>query len=236
MPNATEQDELKPKDRLDLLVGHYDGTFDNLQNHWKARNRLFMYALILLALIGIDLCSPGSLAELVNGYLKKKFIDPADNWHALDFSAVAFVVHFVLLCVVIQYYQRSIRVDRLYRYLQSIEQRICQVSGETIIAREGKAYFSRHGVPTESDTDERPLFLRSVGPLYTYVFPLILIVLMVCGIVRNAKTIKDFPVGPLTLLCCIAVIFYSILSVYWIRCEKKRDPKTKRPARPGHTQ
>jgi len=178
-PKQIPNGSITDKERAGFLMDHYKDTFSILQGHWKARNRMFMYALILIALIAIDHFSGCSLADSVNDYLKNKFAPSSERWQDLDFAVIDFMARFVLLCVVIQYYQRSIHVDRSYRYVQYIEEQICKRIGRNLIAREGKAYYSLSGRPT--DKKKRPLFLLAVGPLYTYVFPVALSLLMLWG-------------------------------------------------------
>ena len=95
---------------------------------------------------------------------------------------VDLLVWFLLLCVVARYYQRSIHVDRQYSYLDGLERRLCTLMGSDCITREGRAYLSRKGTydPGEAqDGDDRPVYLRTIGSVYVYVFPALLSVFVV---------------------------------------------------------
>jgi len=215
--------------RSELLMDHYKDTFAIILDHWKTRNRLFMYVLALIAILGVDSLSPGSLSNFVNEYLKSK-LQTGASWKTIDFAAVDLLARFLLLFLVIQYYQRSISVDRLYNYIHNLEEKICATMGGDFVTREGKSYLSRKGIPTEDKNSKRPLFLQAVGPLYTYVFPIGLASLVVAQIVSqqlivhiisqpffNQKTLVDF----LRVLCGLGIAVYSILYVWWFLKDKR---------------
>jgi ABC-type multidrug transport system fused ATPase/permease subunit len=200
----------------ELLLDHYKDTFQHILYHWKVRNRLFMYILILLAIMVLDSYSPGSLSQLVNAYIKK--ILGADA-PALNFSAIGSMAWFLLLCLVIQYYQRSIHVDRQYRYVSHLEDQICEFMDGFFITREGKSYFSRTGVYKPGEDNRRPVYLKAVGPLYVYFFPLVLIVVIMLKLIRESlppKQITDF----FNLFIGIIIVLYNILYVVWIKFRK----------------
>jgi hypothetical protein len=123
------------KDRAGLLMDHYKDTFGIILMHWKVRNRLFIYALVLLGLIGLDHLSGASLADAVNSYIRKEFIATGEQWKGLEFAIVDLMAQFVLLCVVIHYYQRSIQIDRMYNYVHRLEGQLCELLGPDVIAK-----------------------------------------------------------------------------------------------------
>jgi hypothetical protein len=104
--------------RAELLLDHYRDTFEQINSHWKLRNKLFIFILILLTVLAIDWAKPGLLTQVANDFIAKTVTpDPAKAQQpaaplALDFSAVGALSWFILVCLVIQYYQRSIFVDR----------------------------------------------------------------------------------------------------------------------------
>jgi hypothetical protein len=197
-------------------MDHYKDSFAILLGHWKARNRLFVYVLLLIAIIGG--LSPSSLSDLVNGYLKKAYMEKDQVWRPLDFAVIGLLARFLLLCLVIQYYQRSILVDRQYKYIHHIEEQLCKFTGGDYITREGRAYFSRKGVPSTSGKDQRrPLFLRCVGPLYVYIFPLVLSVLVIWKLIEWDLCRTISAVSILSALCSLGVVTYSVFYMIWIR-------------------
>jgi hypothetical protein len=76
--------------RAELLLAHYKDTYDNILYHWKIRNYLFTVALVLLALMALDLSykSPtssygqGLISQLINAYLEK-ILEAMENLYQL---------------------------------------------------------------------------------------------------------------------------------------------------------
>jgi hypothetical protein len=212
--------------RAELLLQHYNDTFAYILYHWKSRNRLFASILLLLAILALDLARPGSLAEVANALLAKSVgadAPPAAGAvphppPALDFSAVGSLSWFILLCLVIQYYQKSIHVDRQYRYVSNVEERISELAGGDFITREGKAYFSTLGVYAPGKPGKPPLYLRAVAPLYSHVFPVGLC-LFVLGGLWSAWRPGEITTW-LNALLGLTIVSYSALYLYWVTVRK----------------
>jgi hypothetical protein len=203
--------------KVELLMDHYRDTYEIMRWHWKARNRIFALVLLLLAIIGVDSFSPGALSTLTNSYLASIPALTGAGWKALDFTVIDCLARFLLMCLVVHYYQRSITVDRLYKYLHRQEERICMFMGGNYIIREGEAYFSRKGDEVSDDKDLRPMFLRCISPLYIYVFPL-----LVCTLVLW-KLIAPYPQTLIVVSSAIfslAIVFYSVLYIVWGKWRK----------------
>jgi hypothetical protein len=210
---------MKDEKRAELLLDHYKDTFQHILYHWKVRNRLFVYVLILLAVIALDTYQPGMLSELVNAYIAKTLQSAGQGAPALDFAVIRSAAWFLLLSLVIQYYQRSINVDRQYMYIANLEEQICDTMGGDFVTREGKAYSSVTGVFERGEKSKRPLFLQSVGPLYTLFFPLILIIFVGFKLVREElppKQITDW----FNIVIGLVIVLYNVFYVIWVRYRK----------------
>jgi len=210
---------MKDEKRAELLLDHYKDTFQHILYHWKIRNRLFVYVLILLAVIALDTYQPGMLSELVNAYIAKTLESAGQGALALDFAVIRSAAWFLLLSLVIQYYQRSINVDRQYMYIANLEEQICDIMGGDFVTREGKAYSSITGVFKRGEKGKRPLFLRAVGPLYTLFFPLILIIFVGFKLVREElppKQITDW----FNIVIGLVIVLYNVFYVIWVKYRK----------------
>jgi hypothetical protein len=175
-------DTIDPKDKADLLLNHYNDTFGYLWKHWLVRNRLFFYLLVLLFLMAVEVASRDSLTSLVTAYLSGKLKTGSAPPPVIQFEIISSASWFALLCLVIHYFQRSLQVDRQYQYLADVEERLCGLLGERAIYREGDAYWSAKGQLKDTDVvsqDERPLFIKWIGAIYTIFFPVMLILLVV---------------------------------------------------------
>jgi hypothetical protein len=174
---------IEPKDKADLLLNHYNDTFGYLWKHWLVRNRLFFYLLVLLFLMAVEVASRDSLTSLVTAYLSAKLKTGSAPPPVIQFEIISSASWFALLCLVIHYFQRSLQVDRQYQYqyLSDLEDRLCGLLGERAIYREGFAYWSAKGRLKDTDAvsqDERPLFIKWIGAIYTVFFPVMLILLV----------------------------------------------------------
>jgi arginine exporter protein ArgO len=210
---------MKDEKCAELLLDHYKDTFQHILYHWKLRNRLFVYVLILLAVIALDTYQPGALSDLVNAYIAKTLQSAGQGNLALDFAVIRSATWFLLLSLVIQYYQRSISVDRQYRYIANLEEQICQIMGGDFVTREGKAYFSKTGAFKRGEESGRPLFLQAVGPLYVYFFPLVLVVLVILKVFK-----EDVPPSQITnwfnIVVGVVIILYNAFYVVWVKFQK----------------
>lgn len=208
------------KSRTELLFDHYKDTYHYVYDQLKRRNWFFLVLLALLSLMTLDMYSPDLLPRMTNAYVAKTLGTPQTPAPTFDFSVIGSAIWFVLLSLTIQYYQRSIQIDRRYKYLQNIEQQICKEMGEAVVTREGSAYWSETGVSSPGTSgDHRPLFLRSVGPLYVYFFPLILTLLVITKLTReDLPPLKTTDVFNLTVGGVIIV--YNLLYVIWVKFRK----------------
>jgi len=55
--------------KAELLLNHYNDTMQLTLRQWRARNRLFLFLLLLLAAMAIDLCTDASIGDAINAYL-----------------------------------------------------------------------------------------------------------------------------------------------------------------------
>jgi hypothetical protein len=181
--------------------------------------------LILLAVLAVDVAKPGSLTDVANKCIAKSITPDSPTGAGqtsppiLEFSVVGSLSWFLLLCLVIQYYQRSIHVDRQYKYIGDVEEKLCTLMGGDYVTREGKAYLSKTGIHSGDSEDERPMYLQAVGPLYLYVFPGLLLVFVAVkfhyenwcphGVTNWFNLIVRIAIG-------LAILFYNALYLLWV--------------------
>jgi hypothetical protein len=125
----------------------------------------------------------------------------------LDFRFLASSLWFVLAALLVPYYQKSVAIDRQFRYLGDLEAKLNLLLGGEYITREGKFYDKY-----------RPKLLRYVGFFYHKVFPALLHVVLGVKLFQEissayreptltsiAFTAADFVVA---LVICGYTIFY----------------------------
>lgn len=125
----------------------------------------------------------------------------------LDFRFLSSLLWFVLAALLVPYYQKSVAVDRQFRYLGDLEAKLNVLLGGEFITREGKFYDKY-----------RPRLLRYVGYFYHIVFPLLLHLILVVKLVQEVRsasreptlasvafTAADFVVA---VVICVYTLFY----------------------------
>ena len=215
--NPSDEHDVTDAKRAELLLDHYHDTFEHILYHWKARNRLFMLILVLLAAISVDLYQPRFASDLVNAYLQKE-LDGAQGIPTIELRVVGCVVWLLLLSLVVNYYQRSIHVDRQYNYIAGVEDDLNRLLGQRLITREGRAYLSREGVAgKELNIDQRPWFLKGIGCVYTIIFPLGLIALAGWRLASEwmSRATSSWPFVVVNILVALGLFAYNALYLCW---------------------
>jgi hypothetical protein len=186
-------------ERARLLEQHCEHTADILLKHWRTRDRLFLYLLLVIAVIGADTFSPRTLGTAVNSYLWS-FVEQAEHrgmkeapeeaqgpsgppraaWQGLDFSAIDLIVRFLLLLLLIHYYQKTVQVQRMFAYLDSRERILNRLLKCSLITRDGVFYYAN-----------RPPFSRWLSLLFEKLFPIGMVLLALASMVPCLLTIVD---------------------------------------------
>ena len=235
--------------RAELLLDHYKDSIQQTGEHWKTRNRLFVYVLITLTLMLFQLTSPNVFEHLANSYIRKQVEaeaaqartekapaetvktpsnatpqespapqGPEANRNVIDFRFITSVLWFVLAYLLVQYYQRSILIDRQYSYLGELEERINGVLGADSVTREGAAYLKA-----------RPKYLKHVRYLYGPVFITLLLVVVVSkmtqelyslryewAVLDNRRIFAAISFDAIDVVIALVIGYYTILYVRWL--------------------
>lgn len=117
---------------------HYKDTFAIQQGNLSERNKMTVYLLVLLVLLMVFIYDPAMLNKQINGYLANKVEGIAIELKFLNTGII-----FLILWVMIRYYQLVFEVERLYKYLTEIEAKL-SVDHKFIINREGAYYLKSY--------------------------------------------------------------------------------------------
>lgn len=195
-------------EKLQILSEHYAHTFNFLQSHLKRRDKLFMWVLLILAIMLFYIYIPLEVTNLVNQLLEKKL----EVKTHINFLYIQSVIWFVLLAVVIKYFQSVIFIERQYGYLHAIEELLSSEYEKSAFTREGKAYLNDY-----------PAFLNWASFLYTILFPAILAVISTSKIVSELKQygLKE-PLIWFNILIFAFIIISLGLYLYGIHFKQKK--------------
>ncbi len=179
-------------EKLQILSNHYSHTFDFLQTHLKKRDRMFFGVLILLAIMLFQIYTPTEASKIISQLV----IEKIGLKSQINFLYIQSIIWFVLLAIVIKYFQSVIFIERQYSYLHSLENILSEDYKDGAFTREGKSYLNDY-----------PVFLNWASFLYTILFPSILAIVTASKIIGEYKQYGYYEI----LVWFNGLIFLSIL-------------------------
>lgn len=205
------------EEKLQLLHDHYKDTFTLIRDRERQRDRLFLVVLGLYGVIAVAvLFSVSFSAALKNAEVAGVKADLS----TLPAGALLGALWAFSLAMTLRYCQSSIVVERQYGYLHTLEAQISkELGGGGLYQREGQAYLERY-----------PAFSTWAWVSYTYVFPLLLILLAVAFIVtewlriRSGWAFKTLDTALAAATCTTLVLYRFMPVLRRIRIGSKRQP------------
>ena len=196
-------------DKLQILSEHYAHTFDFLQSHLRKRDRLFIGVLLLIIIMLFQIYTPDETSSLITQLISDKL----GMKKPINFLYIQSVIWFVLLAIVIKYFQSVVFIERQYSYIHALENILSSQYSDGAFTREGNAYLSDY-----------PEFLNWASFLYTILFPAILMVVVTSKIIIEYKQYGCAEI--LIWFNALIYIFISIsiaLYLYVIHFKKKKN-------------
>lgn len=186
--------------KLQLLHDHYKDTFFYIQKYLKFRDQLFAFILIVITLMLFQIYSPAASGAAVSQFITEKF----GLTSPIDITFIGSMLWFTLLIFVVRYFQTVVHVERQYKYIHQIEEQLSAQYANKAFTREGKSYLKNY-----------PLFSSWAWILYTIVFPLLLLVLVIVKIafeIRARSISLLFGVNVAIFIgIVLSTVFYLIL-------------------------
>jgi len=188
--------------KFQTLHEHYKDTFSNIKESIKLRDKLVALVLFVLALVVLYTFWPADAITAFSQITVQK-IGIAIN---VDGSFLGSIIWFALLATIVRYTQVVIYIERQYAYIHHIEEELQKnYDSEIIFTREGKSYLNKY-----------PLFSDWVCLLYTTIFPLILISVVLAKITTewvDSAYRFSFPLllnSALAISILISVVLYML--------------------------
>lgn len=123
----------------DIIYDHYKDSNEHQKSYIAKRDRLTIWLLLTIVSFYFLLSNPESLTNCVNQYIKGNFqIDSV----VLDFSMLHTGAIFLLLWIVLQYYQTCLTIEKQYEYLWKLESYLSEEG--VVIKREGDNYATNY--------------------------------------------------------------------------------------------
>lgn len=198
---------LKDK-KFEILYDHYKDTFVYLREYLKQREKFFFFLLAIIFLQFIQISFNNEVNLAINSFVEKK-VGLNFNFNNLFINNALW---FVLFSLCLRYFQINILINKQYEYLHSIETKICSYSGENdYISREGNSYFKNY-----------PIFSDWANFIYTWFFPIILIIANVLKIQRELITLNETSFASIvSLILFLAVLLNTVFYLIAIHYKKK---------------
>jgi len=198
---------------FEVLYDHYKDSFSHIKGYQALRNRLYLYAVTLLAILQVSSpeTGPKAVAKLAETHLGSQLqVSPA---------LVGALLGVVLLVVVLRYFQTSATIDLQYDLLHEQEEQLCEmVGGRPLFVRERSGY---------TDDKPRPLFRRFVGLLYRWLFPVLLLVGALAEL-RDAPAVFTGDIEESAVLAVKTLLFGAtsvtiVLHLAMVHCPKNDE-------------
>jgi hypothetical protein len=149
--------------QLAILHDHYKESFALVREAEISRDRLFLWVMALFSLLTVEVGYPAAVGGAVG---RLEVAGAGIDLSALPLAALLNATWVVTLAIMLRYCQASILVDRRYRYIHYLEDRISPaLGGDGVYRREGKFYL-----------DNYPLILNVTWLAYVIIFPMIALV------------------------------------------------------------
>ena len=168
---------------------------------------LFLWVLVVLVIMLFQIYTPAEASSILSQLMEKKL----EVKSQINFLFIQSVIWFVLLALIIKYFQSVIFIERQYDYLHSLENILSNEYGENAFTREGKSYLNDY-----------PAFLNWASFLYTVLFPAIL------AAVSTSKIVSEFNqygAGEVLIWFNVSIYLFVIISLglylYGIHFKKK---------------
>jgi hypothetical protein len=145
--------------RLILLHDHYKDSFAHLREYVKLRDLFFMYLLAGLVALFLDIKPSNESATLLSRILASHA-----GIEILKPYYVRALMWFIMLFLIIRYFQITLLIERQYPYIHRLESELNELYEKSLFGREGEAYLKNY-----------PHFGDWVHFLYGWAFPILLL-------------------------------------------------------------
>lgn len=150
---------------MEILHDHYKESFTLIRDREKARDKIFLWVALLLGFLFLEVNFPSVIKEMFTEATNSGLKFNPSKAPINILGSITWAVFFIMS---IRYCQLCITVERQYKYLHFLEEKISGFIGESdLYRREGKAY-----------QDNYPVFTKWAWIFYTILFPVAILIVM----------------------------------------------------------
>ena len=174
------------------LYDHYKETNELCRNAQKQRDRYFFLICVAIFILLMLSAYPSESILMISDGLKEAVgVTPTVGLHVIQ--SFGWMLY---LWITLRYYQRSIYVERTYKYIESLEEKLG-------ITREGTAY-----------EEDYPAILNMIHGVYQLFFPIVTLLSTVVKIIWEYSNQRSIAFYCLDTVVAILIIVTTIL--YWL--------------------
>ena len=203
--------------KFQVLADHYNQTFKVQREVSARRDRLFLFLLILLAVILFQLSAPDAVDQIVDQYVNS-LVSKESSLQQIDIS-ISFVVTLIwfgLLGLVHTYFQTVLHVERQYGYIYMLENQLAEAYSSGVFTREGEYYEN-------TNKEARKRFSAWTRAIYWILFPILLIVVVVYRVVNIFQGVNSLYAWINGIICLFILVSTGI---YLFALHRKRKTQS----------
>jgi hypothetical protein len=196
---------------VEIYYDHYKDTFSHLKDYISIRDKIFYATLGVLVLVFFQSNNPDVTKEVSVVLIKKNL----GSEISININFINSLLLFLFLSLTIRYFQANTNINRQYDYIHKIEAELTSKFGVNI-SREGTAYL-----------DGYPIVLSAIHRIYTIIFPIILLAVIVAKFRAELNFFGDKWLNgyfifdsSILLLLVVLTLMYSVWD-YFARFFKK---------------
>lgn len=211
-------------DKLQLLHEHYRDSCAETRATRRGRDRTSLLVLCSLVAVLFERSAPGEFGALIGNVI-------AEQWPGarLDLQYLSTLIWVAVLGLAIRYFQTTVRLEREYKYIHSLEELLAAEFPTPSFTREGKAYLRDY-----------PVFSSWVHVLYQFVLPCALLVIAAARVFSTLRLPSPWPARIWADLAVSVLLVASLVLYAWsagvrdwtrrlwgslTRCRSRRAPR-----------
>lgn len=183
-------------DKLELLYDHYKESYSLIKNAQTLRNHLFVMLCIGITVLFLFLLEPASVVQIMDSWAKGN-LSIGIPFRLVIIQSFTWII---VLFLFIRYFQTNIYIDRQYMYIETLE---------TTISKELTSVFDRE---SKNYLEQYPLVLNTIHIIYTWIFPLLSVLVVVYKIVL--EWMQGIELIPRIIDTIFATMIVSITVMY----------------------
>ncbi len=194
-------------DKIELLYDHYKDTCEIQRNNLRIRNTAFVIVIVFLGFLLLLSYYPEAIDTAILSFFDHEYgIDVT-----IRFEIIQSLVWVILLYSSMRYYQVTIYIERIYKYIYKTEKQLNDSIADKniIIDREGKSYLSNY-----------PKCSIAMDYIYKWFFPVLYIIAITIKIFAESANsfafiLDMFLFFVILVLCILFICFnYQIVKSY----------------------